>query len=79
MNVVTVGNLFLPNHNSRNIEKRTQEKNPIYAQHVGRSSPKDQISLHTRGLILERELMFVLKVEGLHLQVSIEYTSENSY
>ena len=39
-------------------------KKPIPAQDVGRSSPKDQTSLYTRRLGLDKELMFILNVEG---------------
>ena len=63
MNTVTMGHLSLPNQMHEHSKTHTGKK-PIPAQDVGRSSPKDRTSLYTRGFGLDKELMFILNVEG---------------
>ena len=77
MNAVTMGHLSLPNQMHEHRKTHTGKK-PIPTQDVGRSSPKDQISLYTRRLRLHKELMFKLNVERPSLK-SFDYISENSY
>ena len=62
------GTSFPSKSQLREHSKTHTGKKPIPAQDVGRSSPKDQTSLYTRSFGLDKELMFILNVEGPSLR-----------
>jgi uncharacterized Zn-finger protein len=62
------GTSFPSKSQLREHSKTHTGKKPIPAQDVGRSSPKDQTSLYTRSFGLDKELMFMLNVEGPSLR-----------